>query len=45
MPHHSASTGREQLLETVECKRACRPSESDGSLLEQWPIDTWSEPS
>lgn len=28
-----------------DCKLACRPSESVGSLLGPWPIDTWSEPS
>jgi hypothetical protein len=26
------------------CKRACRPSESVGSLLGPWLIDTWNEP-
>jgi hypothetical protein len=27
------------------CKPACTPSESMGSLLGLWLIDTWSEPS
>lgn len=38
MPHRSAST-------VAPCKPACRPSESVGSLLGLWLIDTWSEPS